>query len=473
MSKTKLKDLDKFSVLNSGDTLFGKSQSAGKYGFFPIDLLTSGGYAGRRWNQDLSTPVGEVVGSVEFLRNFPSLIGLGCYLVDDAHNRRKLDPTDHYKLATGETAKLDGSMGQYMWGWNTPFYITIYTEGSYLYEVVSLKPLPGRECYRIPVASKAAGNAGIMDRTNLKLCSLLSDDAQYRGGNGAALTDGNASSDNLAMLGYPATAISTEQFQKYGAARGTGWGAGWYWIETVTMVLFQVIFGTRHCQTAVASAKDSNGLYQGGLGAGVSQMPSWEAFNKYYPVVPYSAGVELADGVGETSHEVKNSSGTTVYTAKIPVFFGLKNPYGHLYLGKNLIVAKKGTDGSYDFYVAKSSKETWSYSDTSKLLFVGSLAARSEAGWDYISKLNFNGLAGMPSECAGTASTYYADGCYRDIAVSVFRSPLGSGYADLGSSDGLAYFNGHYAPSNSTAPLSSPLCETPDDFNPVPQVYTV
>ena len=104
------------------------------------------------------------------------------------------------------------------------------------------------------------------------------------------------------------------------------------------------------------------------------------------------------------------------------------------------------------------------------MLYVGSLAARAEAGWDYISKMNFNGLAGVPSECAGTSSTFYADGAYRDVATSGFRSPLGSGTAGDGGHDGLAYFDGSHAPSNANAYLSSPLCETPDDFDPVPFV---
>ena len=169
----------------------------------------------------MEDPVGEAVGNIDYLRNLPSLLGLGCYLVDDAHNRRKLDPTNHYKLATGETAKLDGTMGQYMWGWRTPFYIAIWVEGYYLYEAAGLKPIPGRENYRIPIASKGAGNAGIMDRINDILCSVINIAAQYRGGNGAALTSGNASADNLTMLGYAATQMGTSTFEAKAAKRGT------------------------------------------------------------------------------------------------------------------------------------------------------------------------------------------------------------------------------------------------------------
>ena len=471
MNKKELSSLEHFGKVEDNDLFFGKSASGGKYGFFPASMLGSKGYACRRWNLNNSTPIGEAVGNIDYLRELPSLLGLGCYLVDDAHNRRKLDPANHYKLATGETAKLDGSMGQYMWGWRTPFYIAWWVEGDYFYLAASLKPIAGRACYKVPIASVSAMHCGVMDRTNTKLCSLISTEEQYRGGNGSALTTGTAAADNLSMLGYAATAISTANFETYAAKRGAGWGAGWYWIETVTMMLFQLIMGTRNCQAAFNASKDANGLYQGGLGSGVSGMPSWEAYNAYYPVVPTSAGVELGDAVGVGSYAVKKADGTTAYTAPIPVFFGLKNPYGHLWVGKNRIVGVKNADASYSFYVAKSSLTTWNYSDTANMIHVGGIAAPASASWDYIKTINFEGLAGMPAERGATASTHYCDGAYLDTATSGFGSPLGSGIAGYGANGGLACFNGSTAPSNSTAYLSSPLCEVQGDFDPRPTVY--
>ena len=471
MNKKELSSLEHFGKVEDNDLFFGKSASGGKYGFFPASMLGSKGYACRRWNLNNSTPIGEAVGNIDYLRELPSLLGLGCYLVDDAHNRRKLDPNNHYKLATGETAKLDGSMGQYMWGWRTPFYIAWWVEGDYFYLAAGLKPIAGRACYKVPVASVSAMHCGVMDRTNTMLCSLISTDERYRGGNGSALTTGTASAESLSMLGYAATAISTANFEAYGAKRGAGWGAGWYWIETVTMMLFQLIMGTRNCQASFNASKDANGLYQGGLGSGVSGMPSWDTYNAYFPVVPTSAGVELGDAVGVGSYAVKKADGTTAYTAPIPVFFGLKNPYGHLWVGKNRIVGVKNSDGSYSFYVAKSSLTTWNYSDTANMIHVGGIAAPASDSWDYIKTINFEGLAGMPAERGATASTHYCDGAYLDTATSGFRSPLGSGSARNGDRDGLAYFYGDYAPSTSHALLSSPLCEVQGDFDPRPTVY--
>lgn len=169
---------------------------------------------------------------------------------------------------------------------------------------------------------------------------------------------------------------------------------------------------------------------------------------------------------------VLKSDGSTHYAAPIPVFFGLKNPYGHLYHGKNRIVGVKQTDGSYKFFVAKSSLTVWNYQDTANMFEVGGLAAASAAGWEYVKELNFTGLAGMPSVLGATSSTYYADGAYRDVATSGFRSPLGSGGAGDGGDVGLAYFRGNLTPSGADARLSSPLCECAEDFDPRGKVYS-
>ena len=107
------------------------------------------------------------------------------------------------------------------------------------------------------------------------------------------------------------------------------------------------------------------------------------------------------------------------------------------------------------------------------MLKVGSLAAAAAAGWEYIKQVSYQGLSGMPSVLGATSTTNYGDGAYRDVATSGFRSPLGSGFANFGGNAGLACFIGYIAPSAAYAYLSSPLCESAEDFSPIPKVYAV
>ena len=79
MAKKELSSMERFSKVEENDLIFGKSASAGKYGFFSASMLGSNGYACRRWKISTSTPVGEAVGNIDYLRELPSLLGLGCY----------------------------------------------------------------------------------------------------------------------------------------------------------------------------------------------------------------------------------------------------------------------------------------------------------------------------------------------------------------------------------------------------------
>ena len=105
------------------------------------------------------------------------------------------------------------------------------------------------------------------------------------------------------------------------------------------------------------------------------------------------------------------------------------------------------------------------------MIKVGTILPSTPETWNYVKRINFQGLAGMPSEDGATSATYRSDGCYFNKAVSGFWSPLGSGLANSGGVDGLACFDGNSAPSDSSADLSSPLCECVGDFDPTPKVY--
>lgn len=141
----------------------------------------------RRWNNTLSTPLGEAVGDLDFLRELPRILGLGCYLVDDDLTKRKLHRDNHNFYEDGTPAMLDGTEGQYMFCWGA-FYFTTWEEGDYTYEAVSLQPIIGKKSYYIPAGGYSAIGHGVIDRTNLTLCSVVNSDPRYRGGGNVALT---------------------------------------------------------------------------------------------------------------------------------------------------------------------------------------------------------------------------------------------------------------------------------------------
>lgn len=405
----------------------------------------------RRWDETKATPIGEAYGNLDFLRDLPSVLGLGCYLVTDDRKRRKLDPTNHYKFADGSPAKLDGSDGQYMWCWNAHYYAS-WKEGNYFYEAVSLNPIDGVECYKIPAGGTSALGNAVLDHTTSTLCSLISDDPKYRGGGNQADWDGTYRT----QLGKPITAIAMTSCSVYARKRGEGWESQWYVSRAVQEYLFRLIMGTRDSQSAFNPAKDANGLYCCGLGAGVTEITSaaWSTYNGYFPLVPTSAGVELGDGVGVAAYNVPAADGSVYHAAKIPVFFGLKNLYGNLWTGVRGLIIDAGAEIS-SVYVAPSLYQNYSNDSVAGMI----KAAECYRTDSYIKKISMNKLCCMPTEPGGTTATYYCDHHYVNHNSSQgLRCRLVGGSAYYGAAAGAFVSLSYLTVAHSDAAVSGALC---------------
>ncbi|MDD2504092.1 MAG: hypothetical protein PHG58_09660 [Clostridia bacterium] len=455
-----LEDLASFDI---ADKLMVYSNKYNKLGFLPAGLLSSSsGYAARRWNVNNSSPIGEAVGDIDYLRNLPSLLGLGCYLVDNNHNRRKLDPTNHYKFADGNVAALDGSMGHYMWGWGTNWYYSWWVEGNYYYEAASLKPILGRMNYAIPVASMSAIGGGVIDRDTDTLVSYINNSARYRGGNNNATLDGAYNT----QLGRAASNLSAISFSSMAVKNGPGWNSLFYAHHAMAAALSRIIFGTRHLQTAFNPNKDANGLFQGGLGPGVSNVNSTQWSDKfgYHSFVPTDIGIDLADGCGEAPYAVPDHDGTTWTNVNVPVFFGYKNMFGLLNKWEYGLIIDKAADGSTgDVYILAKFYSEFNYNSLAGLKKVGTIPA----GNGYISQLNMTHLCHKPTENIGSESTYYADYQYNNTSTGLRVSAVG-GNANYGGYAGPEYLLAANAPSSVYGDYGSPLCETESDWDTTP-----
>jgi hypothetical protein len=449
-------------VLN--DKVMGYSASRKAWGMMPVRFVGNAGYAARRWGVNDASPVGEVAGSIDYLRMLPDLLGLGCYLVQDDHTRTKLSKADHYRDENGNAVKLDGTQGQYMWGWKTKWYYSFWTEGGYYYEAASLSPIPGHLNYEIPVASTSALGVGVMDRTNSMLVSVISDAAQYRGGNNDSSKDGAYNT----LLGRAATNQTHNAYETAALKHGEGWSAFWYGHWNITGALFRIIFGTRNVQAAFTADKDSNGLYQGGFGPGVTQFGTyWNSKFGNYPFLPTSVGVELGDGCGVVDYQVTDDEGTDLGTVQVPVMFGLKNFYGYLWrlTGGILVSWDENTVGH--IYVNRHYyKQNNSPNTTEGLIEVG-LASTAAGEW-MVKELSMDHLCGIPTASGASDATYYCDKCWNYPAASALRRPALGAHADYGGMAGLAAVNLNHGVSNAGANHGAPLCEAASDWDTEP-----
>ena len=268
------------------------------------------------------------------------------------------------------------------------------------------------------------------------------------------------------MLGFPATMQPPAGFSAMALRRGEGWGANWYVAAAVPRYLFRIIMGTRNSQAAFNPAKDANGLYQGGLGPGITNVDGnmWANFNGKYPLIPCSAGVEMGDGVGVAPFERRDLTGGVIFTGNVPVFFGLKNLYGHheAFLG-GLMVSYNADTGSTNTYVAPTmSGFNHLYNGVGGMV----KACENSTAGGYIRRMSMRKLCGAPTEAQASPALYYCD---------AWRSPKDKGYvsgnhvaavcgeANVGASGGIGCFSvvGNGAQSWRTMPLCY-FAEEPD-----------
>ena len=426
--------------------------------------------AGRVWNEDNGTPTAEsYYGSVKALRDLPKRLGLGRYLVTDDRKRKKLDPKDSTKYLDGSPAALDGSEGQCMWCWNG-FYANVWHEGSRLIKAVTFDgPVGGETSVWIPAGGISWLGAGVMDRENNILCSLISDAEQYRGGNGAALNPASyakapaADSPQITMLGMPATYISTTNFGNYARKRGEGWEANWFVARFVVEFLFEVIMGTENSQAAFNAEKDANGLYQGGFGMGVTDTPNWGGYNGTYPVIPTSVGLEAGDGVCLVSYKLPQTDGAegeVYHTFNVPVFFGLVGAgFGILYQWTRGLIMDAGEEKSL-VYVTTSMYADYDPNTVEDKILVAECPRAS----GYIKRKSYQGLCCMPTEVGGAPTIRFGDNFSTNADTSKgLRVRAAGGDSRFSSVSGASCSDSRLMARDAFSHYSAPLCYFEED----------
>ncbi len=283
---------------------------------------------------------------------------------------------------------------------------------------------------------------------------------------------------NLPAYVYPGQLASVSDFQTI--AKG-GVDFALMRKDAAKAFLFYVIFGNLNVQATYNADKDSNGLYQGGLGTGATNAGSWwgNSFENY-PVIPMSAGIEYGDAVGNFSYNVLDGNGDLLQTMSCHNFFGLKNGMGGIMwrmMTDELLVNQE--DKSQKHYIAEhlwKVNGNYEYSIAESLTgFIegGTLPAKDYAGWDYITRVSVNLLQLTPTAVGGSSTTRFADGYYNPAGTSGFRLVLRSGSLNHGDLCGLALVRGDLGVSYAAAYSGSSLCESAEEWSVTPEYVEV
>ena len=491
-----------YSLTTSAQTVVGAiNELKEKYSSLDLESLCAYGV-----EKDIteSTPDWKRIGSYDLHRTLPVHSQMrGVLLSDDGKVNKYLDADDWTKEIR------DGSQGQVMTEiTQNGYYRKFETEGNIFRAMISLVPLNGY--HYVPV--KYAGYEAALDRTDpdkFKLCSVVNETADFRGGYG---TPGNDTFNAMSgwdgtertQIGRPVTYLSRTKFREYARNRNNGdvrWNCYTYDIALDLFWLFVIEYATSNTQKAFNAEKDSNGFAQGGLGNGVTNLGNdqWRAFfdpeqgrdNWRYPVVPCGYTDELGNGTGIVDYSIENFpktvskdeggnitgvTDTETKTVSVPRYRGIENPFGHIW---------KWTDGCNIFHCPDSSYSgetalttydvSYAWATENPSIFTDTITETGSTGYrlitdklvretgKWVTKIvlgEYGDILPIEVASSGSNTTYYCDQHWTNdpIGAGGARGLLWGGSGDYGANAGLVSSDAYPTPSNAYSDIGSRLC---------------
>lgn len=165
----------------------------------------------------------------------------------------------------------------------------------------------------------------VLDRTDLKLLSIVNSDTRYRGGNNSSTYD---ESEDIfqSNLGKPVTSIARSTARNYARAGGAEL-LDYNTYKWIFYWLFAIEYCTFNSQDTFNASLTPEGFHQGGLGIGVTNWSSsaWSDYNSYNPIIPCGYTNSIGNNTGEITITINNIS------VKINRYRGIELPFGDIW----------------------------------------------------------------------------------------------------------------------------------------------
>ena len=412
---------------------------------------------GIEFDTAISSPTCTRIGNMALHNSLPIQSRMrGCLLDDNGKVVEYLNPTSW--LQHDRT----GARGQVMVEIPS-HYERFVTEGTKRRVMLSEYPIPGFQF--IPTMYVSAYEAALQ-RSTSKLCSVVNDSADYRGGDNNAAWDGTYRS----LLGRPATVITRGDFRKYARNRNAAATAEWncytYLAHKTITWLFVVEYATLNSQADYNAELTAEGFRQGGLGAGVTTWDNtWSSFNGSYPFVPCGHTDSLGNRTGVVPYTAKNDDESITKTFDVPRYRGVENPFGHIWKwtdGCNFEINPTEANGGNGLHKAYICNNPAQFQDTNYIgyQFIGNMPI---SGY-WVKEIVFGeGGEILPTKLGGGSTIYLCDNYYYSTNITSVKLHILAfgGRADFGAHDGLFCSYSSYTPSNAYASVGSRLCFIP------------
>ena len=396
------------------------------------------------------------IGNLDLHRSLPIQSKMrGCLLDNDGNVVEYLPENDW------TTATRDGSKGQVMV--EIPMhYRKFETKGTK--HIVRLSEYPLSGYHQVPKMYVSAYEASI-ERSTGKLCSVVNDGVNYRGGDNNGGWDGTYHS----LLGRPVTNMSRIDFRSSARKRNlanTSWNCYLYHVHKALFWLFTVEYAQLNSQAAYNSELTSEGFRQGGLGEGVSNLPNsdWLTFNNHNPFIPCGFTDTLGNSTGVVAYTVYNEDGSKLNTLNVPRYRGVENLFGHIWKwtdGINVRISPTEANGGDNLSKVFVCEDPSKLNDTN---YNGYKHVGNETRLPGFVKEIIFGEEGeiIPSILGYGSTQFFCDYHWTNIPTTKkLHGVMFGGHAAYGESDGLTSASSSCTPFYPHSSIGSRLCFIP------------
>ena len=410
----------------------GLNVNAGVISIAPDYLVDMTSY-GVEWDVTVADPTCTRIGNPLFHKSLPIQSEYKGCVVKNGKLQYYLNPNDWSKKSNGEPSHLDGTDGDVMI--RTPrFYGKSGSNGNNRWVRISTVQIDASWTEIPEMFISAYRNTIYADGDAIKVASVVSTDAKYRGGGRRAAYDEYLATDQFKTdLGKPVSSISRATMRTYAAAAGQELLCYEFykWIFYWNYVIEYANFNS---QKEFNSELTSDGYHQGGLGLGLTTWDwnSWNTYNGNYAITPCGYTNEFGNFSGVKAIQLQSPE-KTLYANR---WRGFENPFGDIWTNLEGIVIKRDA--------AKANSNVYTTTDVSKYgddysLF--DIAGVEIAQDGYIGTFDLGSKAEIiPSSITGSESTYKCDYHWCNADLVEKRTLLVGGRAYDGGAAGLGCF---------------------------------
>ena len=415
---------------------------------------------GVQWDVTSASPTLTRIGNMTMHKQLPiQNLMKGC-LLSDAGVVNSYLPKDDWTSAT-----RDGSAGQVMV--EIPdFYIRFkYDSTTHIQEVrIAQVPFVGAQLWSKCYVSAYYAS---IQRSTLKLASVVNTTADYRGGDNTSDWDGTYRDER----GTAVSSLNITNFRTYARNRNaanTKWNIYTWQVHLRIYWLFIIEYATLNSQLPINGSLTSDGYKQGGLGSGCYFIYSnWGTYNTFNPFLKNGYTDSLGNGTGEVSYTCTNSDSTVACTGSMNRYRGIEAPFGYLWtitdgVNFNIDCDSSKVDGATGLSYVYRCDDPSKFSDTitSDYKLVTSAMSRTKS---FTSKMLIGDNGDIiPIENTGSSTTYYCDQFYTKAQTYTSKdkktilSLYGTAYDGVDA--GLSYVNSSFTASNTYPQSGSRLC---------------